>query len=120
MSGEEVAAALNARGLPGVHFANQPFIPVSGLYSGQRCGGVGIRVTDRAAVRSVRIGLEIAELLQKRYPEHFDVSKTIFLLGNDATVQQLKSGTPAEQIIASWAQDLAAFDQMRRKYFLYK
>jgi uncharacterized protein YbbC (DUF1343 family) len=120
MNGEEVAAALNARGLSGVHFANQPFIPVSGLYAGQRCGGVGIRVTDRAAVRSMRIGLEIAELLQNRYPEHFDVSKTTLLLGNEATVQQLKSGTPPEQIIASWAQDLAAFDQTRRKYFLYK
>ena len=120
INGEEVAAALNARNLPGVHFANQPYIPVSGLYAGQHCGGVGIRVTDRAAVRSMRIGLEIAELLQKKYPEQFDVTKTILLLGNDATVQQLKAGTPPEQIIASWSADLAAFEQLRRKYFLYK
>ena len=120
INGEEVAEALNARNLPGVHFANQPYIPVSGLYAGQHCGGVGIRVTDRAAVRSMRIGLEIAELLQKKYPEQFDVTKTILLLGNDATVQQLKAGTPPEQIIASWSADLAAFEQLRRKYFLYK
>jgi uncharacterized protein YbbC (DUF1343 family) len=120
INGEEVAEALNARNLPGVHFANQPFIPVSGLYAGQRCGGVGIRVTDRAAVRSMRIGLEIASLLQKKYPEQFDASKTIVLLGSDATVAQLKAGTPPEQIIASWAKELADFDQVRRKYFLYK
>jgi uncharacterized protein YbbC (DUF1343 family) len=120
INGEEVAEALNARNLPGVHFANQPYIPVSGLYAGQHCGGVGIRVTDRAAIRSMRIGLEIAELLQKKYPEQFDVTKTIVLLGNDATVQQLKAGTPTEQIIASWSADLAAFEQVRRKYFLYK
>jgi uncharacterized protein YbbC (DUF1343 family) len=120
INGEEVAEALNARNLPGVHFANQPFIPVSGLYAGQRCGGVGIRVTDRAAVRSMRIGLEIAALLQKKYPEQFDASKTIVLLGNDATVAQLKAGTAPEQIIASWATQLAEFDQLRRKYFLYK
>ncbi len=120
IDGEQVAEALNARNLPGVHFANQPYIPVSGLYAGQRCGGVGIRVTDRAAVRSLRIGLEIAAVLQEKYPDHFDAAKTILLLGNDATVQQLKAGTPPEQIIASWAQDLAAFDQVRRKYFLYK
>jgi len=120
ISGGEVAEALNARNLPGVHFANQPFIPVSGLYSGQRCGGVGIRVTDRAAVRSMRIGLEIAALLLKKYPDNLDVTKAIVLLGNDATVQQLKAGTPPEQIVASWAADLAAFDQVRRKYFLYK
>jgi uncharacterized protein YbbC (DUF1343 family) len=120
ISGGEVAEVLNARNLPGVYFVNQPFIPVSGLYSGQHCGGVGIRVTDRAAVRSMRIGLEIATLLLKKYPDNFDVSKTIFLLGNDATVQQLKAETPPEQIVASWAADLAAFDQVRRKYFLYK
>ncbi len=120
MNGEEVAEVLNARNLPGVRFVNQPYIPVSGLYAGQHCGGVGIHVTDRGAVRPMRVGLEIAELLQKKYPDHFDVTKTIVLLGNDATVEQLRAGTPPEQIIASWAADLAAFDQMRRKYFLYK
>jgi len=120
MDGEEVAEALNARHLPGLHFANQPFVPVSGLYAGQHCNGVGIRVTDPAAVRSMRIGLEIATVLQKKYPDHFDVTKTIVLLGSDATVEQLKAETPPEQIIASWAESLAAFDQVRRKYLLYK
>jgi len=120
INGEEVAEALNARNLPGVHFANQPFIPVSGLYAGQHCGGVGIRVTDRAAVRSVRVGLEIAALLQKKYPAHFDMAKTISLLGNDATIEQLKAGTPVGEIIASWSNDLADFDLMRKRYFIYK
>jgi uncharacterized protein YbbC (DUF1343 family) len=120
MNGEEVADALNARNIPGVRFANQPYIPVSGLYSGQHCGGVGIRVTDREAVRSMRVGLEIAELLQKKYPDHFDVSKTIVLLGNQSTVDQLKAGTTPDQIILGWGSDLAVFDQLRRKYFLYK
>ena len=120
INGDEVAQALNARNLPGVHFANQPFIPVSGLYAGQRCGGVGIRVTDRAAVRSMRVGLEIAALLQKKYPEHFDVSKTITLLGNQETVDALKAGTPVEEIIASWAPALADYEQMRKGYLIYK
>lgn len=120
IDGETVAAQLNARDLPGVRFANQPFIPVSGLYSGQRCGGVGIRVTDRAAVRSMRVGLEIATLLHKNYPDHFDLSKTLLLLGSDATLQQLQSGASPEEIVASWAKSLAAYDEVRRRYFLYK
>jgi uncharacterized protein YbbC (DUF1343 family) len=120
MDGEEVAAALNARGLAGLRFANQPYIPVSGLYAGKHCGGASIRVTDRAAVRSVQMGLEIATVLLKKYPQQFDVSKTITLLGNQATVDALKAGTPVEQIIASWGPELAAFDEVRRKYFLYK
>jgi uncharacterized protein YbbC (DUF1343 family) len=120
MNGEEIADALNALGLTGVHFSDQPFIPVSGLYAGKRCGGVAIRVTDRAAVRSMRIGLEIAALLQKKYPGQFDASKTILLLGNEAAVQQLKAGTSPGQIVESWSKDLTAFEQVRRKYFLYK
>src|SRR5256712_2985272 len=42
MNGDEVAAALNARNLPGGHFAGQPFIPIAGPYSGQRCAGGSI------------------------------------------------------------------------------
>lgn len=120
IDGDEVAQALNAKNLPGVHFVNGPFIPVSGLYSGQHCGGVSVRVTDRAAARSMRIGLEIASVLHHKYPEHFDVAKILPLLGNDSTIQQLQAGTPVEEIIAGWAKDLAAYDVVRRRYFLYK
>ena len=120
IDGEEVAAELNAKNLPGLRFANQRFIPVSGLYAGKRCGGVGIKVTDRVAVRSMRMGLEIAEILQKKYPANFETAKMVLLLGNDETVSQLQAGTPPAQIIAGWAKDLAAYDQMRRKYFLYQ
>ncbi|HXR33746.1 MAG TPA: DUF1343 domain-containing protein [Verrucomicrobiae bacterium] len=119
MDGVDIAAELNARNLSGLRFSNQPFIPVSGLYAGQRCGGVGVRVTDRAAVRSMRMGLEIAALLQKKYPQQFDSSKVLQLIGNEQTVRDLQSGTSPEQIVRSWAEALAAFDQVRRKYFLY-
>jgi len=120
IDGEVVASALNARALPGVHFSNQPFIPVSGLHAGQRCGGVSIRVTDRQALRSMRMGLEIAAFLLKQYPAQFDVSKILLLLGNDATVKQLQTGVPPPEIVAGWSSDLAAFEKIRRKYFLYK
>jgi uncharacterized protein YbbC (DUF1343 family) len=120
LNGDEVASALNARSLPGVRFAGQPFIPIAGLYAGQRCGGVSIRIIDRFKVRSMRVGLEIAAILQKLYPNQFEVSKLIELVGNADTVQQLQSGVPPEKIVASWSDALAAFDKIRRKYFLYK
>jgi uncharacterized protein YbbC (DUF1343 family) len=68
----------------------------------------------------MRMGLEIAAALMKKYPDHFDVSKLVLLLGNDDTVQQLHAGTSPEQIVASWGKGLAEFDQTRRRYFLYK
>lgn len=120
MDGEKVASALNAAHLPGLKFVSQPFIPVNGLYGGKRCGGVGVRIGDRTAVRAITAGLEIALLLQKMYPSDFDVSKTIFLLGNAATVQKLKDGVPASEIVASWQPALADYDKARGRYFLYK
>ena len=120
LNGDDVAVALNERHLPGLHFAAQPFIPVAGLYAGQHCGGVAIRVTDRFTVRSVRVGLEIAATLQKMYPKDFDPAKLLLLVGNADTIQQLQSGVPPEKIVASWSASLAAFEQTRRKYFLYK
>jgi uncharacterized protein YbbC (DUF1343 family) len=120
LNGDDVATALNERHLPGVHFVAQPFIPIVGLYSGERCGGVAIRVTDRFTTRSMRMGLEIAAILRKLYPKEFDPEKLLLLIGNSDTIQQLQAGVTTEKIVASWAPGLAAFDTIRRKYFLYK
>ncbi len=120
MDGEKVASALNAAHLPGLKFVSQPFIPVTGLYAGKRCNGVGIRIGDRGAVRSMRMGLEIAALLQKMYPQNFDVSKTIVLLGNSETVQKLAEDASPPEIVASWQASLSDYDKTRRRYLLYK
>jgi uncharacterized protein YbbC (DUF1343 family) len=120
INGEEVAAALNDRHLAGLRFVNQPFIPVTGLYSGQRCGGVVVRITDRQAVRAMRMGMEIATILKKLYAEKFDPEKLLVLVGNAETIRELQAGTPPEKIEGSWNADLATFEQLRKKYFLYK
>jgi uncharacterized protein YbbC (DUF1343 family) len=120
MDGGEVAAALNARHLPGLSFKEYSFIPVSGMYMGKRCGGVAIRVTNRAAVRSMRLGMEIAVLLNKMYPKNFEAAKMLHLTGNAETIRLLEQGASADEIVESWSKDLAAFDLVRRKYFLYK
>src|SRR6202051_1640513 len=120
IDGQAVAAALNNRRLPGVQFKNQPFIPVGGLYSGQRCGGVGMRITDRQAMRAMRVGLEIATILKRFYPDKFDPEKLLLLVGNAETIRQLQAAVPPDQIVASWSADLVNFDALRRKYLLYK
>ena len=120
INGDAVASALNERHLPGLRFVNQPFIPVIGLYSGQRCGGVGVRITDRQAVRSMRMGMEIATVLKRLYPANFDPVKLVELVGNAETIRQLQDGAAPDQIVASWSTDLTNFEQVRRKYLLYK
>jgi uncharacterized protein YbbC (DUF1343 family) len=120
LNGDDVASALNGRHLSGLHFTAQPFIPIVGLYSGERCGGVAVRITERGAVRSMRMGLEIAMILHRLYPQQFDPEKLLLLIGNTDSIQQLQAGAAPEKIVTSWTGDLAAFDQVRRKYFLYK
>ena len=120
MHGAEVAARLNERHVAGLLFSATDFTPSTGLHSGQKCSGVAIRVDDDRTARSMSMGLEIAALLKTLYPENFDVAKLLLLTGNAETVRQLQEGTGAQQIIAGWAKDLRAFEQMRQKYFLYK
>ena len=120
MHGDELAARLNERHIAGMLFSATDFTPSSGLYSGQKCSGVAIRVEDTNAARSMTLGLEIAALLRTLYPEHFDAAKLVLLLGSAETVRQLQEGIGVQQITAGWARELQAFEQMRRKYFLYK
>jgi uncharacterized protein YbbC (DUF1343 family) len=120
INGEEVASDLDERHLAGLRFINQPFIPVTGLYSGQRCGGVAVRITDRQAVRVMRMGIEIATVLKKFYPEKFDPEKLLFLVGNAETIRELQAGMAPEKIVEGWGADLNVFEQARRQYFIYK
>jgi uncharacterized protein YbbC (DUF1343 family) len=120
MRGEEVAARLNDRHIAGLRFVAQDFIPVAGLYAGQRCSGAAIRVMDKRAVRSMSMGIEIASVLKELYPEKFHAGETLLLLGNTQSVKELEAKAPAEQIVAGWKPDLTAFEAMRRKYMLYK
>jgi uncharacterized protein YbbC (DUF1343 family) len=120
MHGEDVADRLNERHIPGVRFVTADFIPVAGLYAAERCGGVAIRVLDKRAVRAMTMGMEIVSVLRHLYPDHFDVQKMLFLVGNDQTIRKLQEGVPPTEIIKGWDADLKAFEAMRRKYLLYK
>jgi uncharacterized protein YbbC (DUF1343 family) len=120
MHGEDVAARLNERHIAGLRFVAADFIPVAGLYAAERCGGVAIRVLDKRAVRSMNMGVEIASILRQLYPDHFDMQKMLFLVGNDQTIRQLQEGMPAPEIVKAWETDLKDFEVMRQKYFLYK
>jgi uncharacterized protein YbbC (DUF1343 family) len=120
MHGDNVAARLNERHIPGVRFVAADFIPVAGLYAAERCGGVAIRVLDKRAVRSMTMGMEIASILHQLYPDSFDVQKMLFLVANDETIRQLEEGVPATEIVKGWDADLKAFEAMRRKYLSYK
>ncbi len=116
---EAFAAELNRRNIPGVRLKSTSFIPSEGPYEAENCGGVRIRITDRDSFRSIRLGLEIADALNRMYPQQFQLQKAIALLGSQSTIDRLMSGDAPASIIASWSADLDKFRKMREKYLLY-
>jgi len=120
MHGQEIAARLNEQHNAGLLFSATNFTPMSGLYAGQKCGGVAIRIVDERAVRSMSAGMKIAALLKMLYPEHFDAAKLLLLIGNAETVRQLQEEIDPAQITAGWSEGLQAFERLRLKYLLYK
>jgi len=115
----DLAANLTQRKIPGVSFAATSFTPAHDLYAGMPCQGVTIRVTDRDAFRSMRMGLELADALHRLYPEQFHLEKIIELLGSQSTLDRLERGDAPAEIIAGWVTDLDSFRAMRAKYLLY-
>ena len=120
MHGKELAAELTRRKIAGVAYVATKFTPSTDLYKGQACEGVALTVTDAAAFDSVGNGLEVAGALAKLYPEKFQVAKMIVLVGNADTIAALQKATPVSEIVASWAEALAAFRATRAKYLIYE
>jgi uncharacterized protein YbbC (DUF1343 family) len=119
MVAADVAAELNRRGIPGVRFATTLFTPGDGLYKDQYCQGVSMTLADRASLRSMRMGMEIADTLHRMYPRQFQLEKMTFLLGSQSTLDRLNHGDSPKEIVESWAPDLGKFGAMRQKYLVY-
>src|ERR1700719_3386890 len=70
--GEELAAYLNRRAIPGVRFEPEKFTPDSGMYKGELCDGIRVVLTDRDSLQATRMGIEIASALGNLYPGKFE------------------------------------------------
>jgi uncharacterized protein YbbC (DUF1343 family) len=114
-----LASELNRRKIAGVRFSPTGFTPASDPYKGQACEGVAIEITDRGAIRSMSMGLEIAGTLHRMYPEQFQLSKILELVGSKATLDALDHNDPPATIVAGWSADLDKFRATREKYLLY-
>ena len=115
----KLAAELNKAALPGVRFLPVRFTPTDSVYKGQSCAGVNIVLTDREHCNVVDIGVTMAKVLNRLYPEQFKVDKVNVLLGDKATLAAIKADKPMEEIRKLWTADLEQFKARRAKYLLY-
>jgi uncharacterized protein YbbC (DUF1343 family) len=118
--GVALAAALNARQLPGIRFYPVSFTPAAGTkFGGQTCHGVFLIVTDRDRLRPVRVGLEIASALSKMYGSQFRLEDAVTLFAPKAMLARIRVGEDPAPIAASWTADEAKWRVTRAKYLLY-
>ncbi|PYR93247.1 MAG: hypothetical protein DMF84_09635 [Acidobacteria bacterium] len=119
IDGVQLADTLNARALPGVRFYPERFTPTSTKYANEECQGVFIIVTDRAALRPVRVGLEIAAALTRLYPSQYQLEAAGRLFGSRDTLARVKLGEDPATIAASWGVAEARWRLLRARYLLY-
>ena len=116
----KLADYLNQRSLPGVRFVPVNFTPNASVFKGEMCGGVNIIVTDRTAFQPLLTGIEIAVGLRRMYPSEWKVDSYDRLLVNSATLDRIKRGESAREIVNSWNGQLEEFRQSRAGILLYE
>jgi uncharacterized protein YbbC (DUF1343 family)/CubicO group peptidase (beta-lactamase class C family) len=120
MKSRELAAYLNGRGIAGVRFVPVTFTPTASNYSGQKCEGVNVILTERNALDAPELGIELAAALQKLYPADFKIERMTQLLVSQAAYDGLLAGRDPRRIAQDWQEDLDKFQLVRQKYLIYK
>jgi uncharacterized protein YbbC (DUF1343 family) len=77
-------------------------------------------VTERNALDSGELGIELASALHKLYPEQYHMDRLIELLANQSVYDAIASGQDPRRIADDWRESLEKFMQVRQKYLIYK
>jgi len=120
IDGQKLSAALNAAHLPGLRFIPIEFTPTENRWKGKKCQGVYIIVTDRDRYESALSGITIVYTLRNLFGDQFQFDKVEHLLQNKQAITALRSGQTPRQVEAGWQAGLQKFEELRKKYFLYR
>ncbi len=79
IDGELLAKDLNKLSLEGVVFSAVLFTPTSSKFTGERCSGVFVDVTDANMFGQLKTAMALIRQLQASYPTEFKLRKSSFL-----------------------------------------
>jgi uncharacterized protein YbbC (DUF1343 family) len=130
IDGDRLAQAMNARGLPGVHFRPVFFEPTFQKHARETCGGCQIHVLDRARFEPVRTVVELIAEFRAQNPARFawreppyeyehEKAPIDILYGSDRLRATIDAGQTSETLVAEWRTETGAFLRLREKYLLY-
>ena len=120
VDGVQLAETLNARAIPGVRFYPVRFTPLSSKYAKEECQGVFLVVTDRQALRPVRLGVELAAALNRLYGSKFELESAERLFGSREGLARIRAGDDPAAIASSWSAAEGRWRLLRAKYLLYR
>jgi uncharacterized protein YbbC (DUF1343 family) len=120
IDGVQLAETLNARTIPGVRFYPVRFTPLSSKYAKEECQGVFLVVTDRQALRPVRLGVELASALNRLYGSKFELESAERLFGSHDGLARLRAGEDPAAIASSWGAAEGRWRLLRARYLLYR
>jgi len=130
IDGERLAADMNARGLPGVHFRPVFFEPTFQKHAHHSCGGCQVHVLDRRAFTPLRTAVELLDEFHREDPERFAWREPPYeyehekrpidiLYGSDRLRRTLGEGGTVQTLIDSWRPEEERFRRQRDEYLLY-
>jgi len=118
---EHLAAALNARGLPGVWFRPGSWRPFYGGFAHRTVPGVELQIYDYRAFRGVPTAVEIAAALRGLAPRDLRYGRGLDRdWGTDTFRLALAAGTSAAEILGQWTAQTASFRVAAAPYLLYR
>jgi len=121
--GEQLAAYLNARAVPGVGFQPVTYVAASDQlypYAGQKIEGIRIILRDRDRLDAPALGVELVAALWTLYGAQFEIDRVDRLLRNRPILNRIKAGIDPRLIAAGWQAQLAQFRARRSHYLLYR
>jgi uncharacterized protein YbbC (DUF1343 family) len=115
-----VVARLNEAALPGVRFREAWFTPTFEDHAGTLCGGVQVHVTDPDTFQPVRSGLVMLKAFCDLYPQEVTVTSFASRLMGVPDLHERIRTESVETLVNQWQADLAAFEELRKPYLLYR
>jgi hypothetical protein len=77
-------------------------------------------VTDRAALRPVRVGAEIVAALARLHGAQFELEAAGRLFGSRENLARLRAGDDPSSLVGGWSAAEARWRLLRAKHLIYR
>jgi uncharacterized protein YbbC (DUF1343 family) len=118
IDGEALAKNVEARAIPGLAVLPISFTPTTSVHQGKKCGGLRLRVTDRAQFDPLRAAVTLALAIHEIATE-WEVDHVDRMLQSKAATLAIKGALSPDEVLATWKQPLADFVAKRERFLLY-